>query len=297
LFRNSLKTPNDVWSFSLSGKNATNLKQVTNENRFLSNFDFITPEVHYFNGSLNEVVQVWLIKPLGFDENKKWPLVHLIHGGPQQSWGDDWSYRWNPHLWSQHGYAVAMVNFHGSTGFGQNFTDAIRGNWGSYPFWDILNATDYLTRNFSWIDKTRIHGCGASYGGYMINWILGNTKIFRSLIAHDGIFDVRAAYFSTEELWFNEWEFFGTPWTNRELYDKWNPANLVNSWSTPTLVIHGGRDYRLDISQGLSTFTALQRNNVKSRLFYLPMENHWVLNDNNGIKWYQTVFDWLDTNN
>jgi len=227
-------------------------------------------------------------------------LVHLIHGGPQQAWGDDWSYRWNPQLWASHGYAVAGVNFHGSTGFGQSFTDSIRGNWGSYPYFDILNATDYLLNSFRWLDGARVSACGGSYGGYMINWILGNTDRFSALVAHDGIFDTRAAYFATEELWFPEWEFKGTPWAAPTLYDKWNPANLVVNWTSntsPTLVIHGGRDYRLDVSQGLATFTALQRRGIDSKFLYFPLENHWVLNPHNGIKWYETVLGWLDEHN
>jgi len=241
-------------------------------------------------------VHIWFLKPANFDSQKKYPLVQLIHGGPQQSWGDDWSNRWNPQLWANAGYAVSMINFHGSTGYGQSFTDSVSTNWGSYPYFDIMNGTDYVISRYPWIDGTKVSACGGSFGGYMINWILGNTDRFTALVDHDGIFDTKAAYYSTEEIWFPEWEFAGKPW-NSPLYDKWNPSKLVNKWKTPTLIIHGGRDYRIDISQGLGTFTALQRRNITSKLLVFPQENHWVLNSRNGIKWYHAVLGWLNTFN
>jgi len=197
-------------------------------------------------------------------------------------------------MWASRGYAVAMFNFHGSPGFGQNFTDSISGNWGGYPYWDIINGTNYVLSQYKFLKKELVSACGASYGGYMINWILGQSNMFNSLVVHDGMFDTIHSYYSTEQLWFPEWEFKGKPWTNRDLYEKWNPSNYVSNWATPTLVIHGGRDYRLDITNGLSTFTTLQRLGIPSKLLVFPEENHWVMKPQNGIKWYQTVLDWLD---
>jgi len=187
-----------------------------------------------------------------------------------------------------------MIDFHGSTGYGQNFTNAILGNWGSYPYEDIIVGTNFALVQNSWMDNSRLTACGASYGGYMINWIQGHTTMFKALVTHDGIFDTATAYFTTEELWFPEAEFFGTPWENPELYNKWNPSAFVQSWVTPHLIIHGQHDYRLELAHGLGAFTALQRQGIPSKFLYMTMENHWVLNDENGIKWYHTVLAWLD---
>jgi dipeptidyl aminopeptidase/acylaminoacyl peptidase len=292
--RNSMLYPNEVWGFNFNG-GISNLKPITAENqKFLEQFDLITPEKFYYPGSLGAKIQGFYLKPVGFDENKVWPLVILIHGGPQSPWNNDWSFRWNPQMWASRGYAVAMFNFHGSPGFGQNFTDIISGNWGSYPYWDIINGTNYVLAQNKYLHKQLVSACGASYGGYMINWIMGQSSMFNSLVVHDGMFDTVSAYYTTEQLWFPEWEFKGKPWTSRDIYDKWNPSNYVTNWATPALVIHGGRDYRLDITQGLSVFTTLQRLGIPSKLLVFPEENHWVLNPNNGIKWYHSVLDWLD---
>jgi len=191
-----------------------------------------------------------------------------------------------------------MINFHGSTGFGQNFTDSISGNWGGYPFEDIMIGTKFLLSIFPWIDGEHVSACGASYGGYMINWLLGNAPgYFSAFVLHDGMFDSIVSYYITDELWFPEFEFKGTPWAHQDnTYEKWNPSNSdkLLQWNTPTLIIHGGKDYRLEVSQGLSTFTALQRLGITSELLYFPLENHWILNPRNGIKWYHSVIGWLD---
>jgi len=187
-----------------------------------------------------------------------------------------------------------MIDFHGSTGYGQKFTNSILGNWGSYPFEDIMKGTSEMVNKHPWIDSNRLVACGASYGGYMINWIQGQTTIFKALVTHDGLFDTRFGYYSTEELWFAEAEFSGLPWDGTSVYDKWNPANYVANWKTPHLIIHGQRDFRLPLGNGLAAFTALQRRGVPSKLLYFTMENHWVLNDENGIKWYHAVLGWLD---
>ena len=186
-------------------------------------------------------------------------MKYLIHGGPQGAWGDDWSYRWNPELFAANGYVVVMVNFHGSTGYGQKFIDAINGNWGGAPYQDLMLGLDYAEKTYPFIDKDRECALGASYGGYAINWIEGHTNRFKCLVSHDGMFNTESAYGTTEELWFNEWEFKGTPWTNRELYRKWSPHLYATNFKTPMLVVHGQLDYRLDVSEGFQLFTTLQR--------------------------------------
>jgi len=297
LLRNSMMAPTDIWKFKFNNS-AEDLKQITDENKnIMSSLDIVKPDIYYFYGSMHEAVHLWFLKPVGLNVSKSWPLVQLIHGGPQGMWTDNWGYRWNPQLWTSRGYAVAMINFHGSFGFGQQFTDSVNFNWGSHPFIDIMNGTDFLIRKFKWINSTKISACGASFGGYMINWILGNTNRFTCLVCHDGKIDTRASYFSTDELYFPEWEFKGTPWSNNDLYEKWNPINLVKNWETPTLIIHGGRDYRVDLAQGISTFTALQRKRVDSELLYFPLETHFVSKQRNSIKWYNTVLGWLDRYN
>ncbi len=234
------------------------------------------------------------IRPPGFDKSKKYPLKFLIHGGPQGAWGDDWSYRWNPELFAANGYVMVMINFHGSTGYGQKFIDAINGNWGGAPFDDLMLGLDYAEKEYPFIDKGRECALGASYGGYMINWIEGHTDRFKCLVSHDGMFNTESAYGTTEELWFNEWEFKGTPWTNREMYRKWSPHLSATNFKTPLLVVHGQLDYRLDVSEGFQMFTTLQRLKVPSKLLYFPDEGHWVLKPQNGRFWYQTVNGWVD---
>jgi len=251
-------------------------------------------ESFWFAGSGKERVQGFIIRPPSFDANKKYPLKYLIHGGPQGAWGDDWSYRWNPELFAANGYVAVMVNFHGSTGYGQKFIDAINGNWGGAPYEDLMLGLDYAEKTYPFIDKNRECALGASYGGYMINWIEGHTDRFKCLVSHDGMFNTQSAYGTTEELWFNEWEFKGTPWTNRELYRKWSPHLAATSFKTPLLVVHGQLDYRLDVSEGFQLFTTLQRLKVPSKMLYFPDEGHWVLKPQNSRLWYQTVNGWVD---
>jgi dipeptidyl aminopeptidase/acylaminoacyl peptidase len=251
-------------------------------------------ESYWFNGSLKDKVQGFVVKPPNFDPSKKYPVKYLIHGGPEGAWGDDWSYRWNPELFAANGYVVVMVNFHGSTGYGQKFIDAINGNWGGPPYQDLMLGLDYAEQHYPYIDKDRECALGASYGGYAINWIEGHTTRFKCLVSHDGMFNTQSAYGTTEELWFNEWEFKGTPWTNRELYNKWSPHMYATNFKTPMLVVHGQLDYRLDVSEGFQLFTTLQRLKVPSKMLYFPDEGHWVLKPQNGRLWYQTVNDWVD---
>jgi dipeptidyl aminopeptidase/acylaminoacyl peptidase len=257
-------------------------------------------EHFWFPGANNDKVQGFLVKPPNFDASKKYPVKFLIHGGPQGAWGDDWSYRWNPQLFASptsstsSGYVVIMINFHGSTGYGQKFIDAINGDWGGAPFEDLMKGLDYAEKTYPFIDKDRECALGASYGGYAINWILGHTDRFKCLVSHDGMFNAESAWGTTEELWFNDWEFKGTPYDNRASYEKWSPHQYAKNFKTPTLVIHGQRDYRLDVSEGFQLFTTLQMEGVPSKMLYFPDEGHWVLKPQNSQLWYKTVNDWVD---
>ena len=247
-----------------------------------------------FIGAQGDKVQGFIIRPPTFDPRHLYPVKFLIHGGPQGAWGDDWSYRWNPELFAANGYVVVMINFHGSTGYGQNFVNAINGDWGGAPFEDLMKGLDYVEKNYSYIDKDRECALGASYGGYMANWILGHTERFKCIVSHDGMFNTVSAWGTTEELWFNDWEFKGTPYTNPEVYEKWSPRNSAKNFKTPTLVIHGQLDYRLDVSEGLQLFDTLQVLGVPSKMLYFPDEGHWVLKPQNSELWYKTVNDWVE---
>jgi dipeptidyl aminopeptidase/acylaminoacyl peptidase len=245
-----------------------------------------------FKGARGDTVHGYAMKPANHAGGKA-PVAFLIHGGPQGSFGDHFHYRWNPEVFAGAGYGVVFIDFHGSTGYGQAFTDAIRGDWGGAPYEDLMKGLDAALARFPWLDGARVAGLGASYGGYMINWINGNTDRFKALVCHDGNLDERMAYFDTEELWFPEWEHGGVPWDAKAGYGKHNPIDKVSSWKTPTLVIHGGRDYRVVDTQGLSTFTALQRKGVPSRLVYFEGENHWVLKPKATRRWHREVLDWI----
>ena len=235
----------------------------------------------------------YVIKPAGFTGGKV-PVAFLIHGGPQGSFGDHFHYRWNPEFYAGHGFGVVMVDFHGSTGYGQAFTDAISGDWGGAPYDDLMMGLDAALDKNPWLDRNRVAALGASFGGYMINWINGKTDRFKALVCHDGNLDERMAYYDTEELWFPEWEHGGLPWDKPEGYTKHNPIDLVKNWKTPTLVIHGGQDFRVADTQGMSTFTALQRKGVPSRFLFFPDENHWVLKPQNSRLWHDEVLAWID---
>jgi len=251
-------------------------------------------ETFWFTGANNDKVQGWIVKPPDFDPNKKYPVKFIIHGGPEVPMGDEWSYRWNFELFAANGYVVIFINFHGSPGYGQKFIDAINGDWGGAPFEDLMKGLDYAEQHYAFIDKDRECALGASYGGWMANWILGHTNRFKCIVSHDGMFNTESAYGDTEELWFPEWEFKGTPWTNREMYRKWSPHLSATNFKTPTLVIHSQLDYRLDVSQGFDLFTTLQRQGVPSKMLYFPDEGHWVLKPQNSQLWYKTVNDWVD---
>jgi len=262
---------------------------------FLSQIDMQPLQSFWFKGANDEEVQGFMVKPPGFDPNKKYPLKFLIHGGPQGAWGNEWTYRWNAELFAATGnYVVVMINFHGSTGYGQKFTDSISGDWGGKPYVDLMKGLDYVEKTYPFIDKNREAALGASYGGYMANWILGHTNRFKCIVSHDGTFNTESAYGTTEELWFPEWEFKGPPWKNRELYRKFSPHLFADKFKTPTLVVHGQNDYRLDVSEGFQLFTTLQRLKIPSKFLYFPDEGHWVLKPQNSRLWYKTVNDWVD---
>jgi len=270
-------------------------KQLTHLNDTVLSQVAMSPlESFWFTGAHGDKVEGFLVKPPDFDANKKYPVKFLIHGGPQGAWGDDWSYRWNPELFAANGYVVVMINFHGSTGYGQKFIDAINGDWGGAPYEDLMKGLDYAEQQYPFIDKDRECALGASYGGYAIDWILGHTDRFKCLVSHDGQFNTESAWGSTEEMWFPDWEFKGTLIDNREEYRKWSPHLFAKNFKTPTLVVHGQRDYRLDVSEGLQLFTTLQMLNVPSKMLYFPDEGHWVLKPQNSQLWYKTVNDWVD---
>ncbi|HEV8618346.1 MAG TPA: S9 family peptidase, partial [Candidatus Udaeobacter sp.] len=297
----SISAPNEIWSMwchSLLGTfpaSEAEPKQITRMNdALLSQIDMQPLESFTYKGANDEDVQGFMVKPPGFDPNKKYPLKFLIHGGPQGAWGNEWSYRWNPELFAANGYVVVMINFHGSTGYGQKFTDSISGDWGGKPYVDLMKGLDYVEKTYPFIDKNREAVLGASYGGYMVNWIIGHTNRFKCAVSHDGVFNTESAYGTTEELWFPEWEFKGPPWKNRDLYRKFSPHLFADKFKMPTLVIHGQNDYRLDVSQGFDLFTTLQRLKVPSKMLYFPDEGHWVLKPQNSRLWYKTVNDWVD---
>jgi dipeptidyl aminopeptidase/acylaminoacyl peptidase len=268
---------------------------LTHSNHPLLLQDLMSPlESFWFKGAHGDKVQGFLVKPPNFDANKKYPLKFIIHGGPEVPMGDEWSYRWNAELFAASGYIVIMINFHGSPGYGQRFIDEINGDWGGAPFEDLMKGLDYAEKTYPFIDKDRECALGASYGGYMANWVLGHTNRFKCIVTHDGMFNTYSAWGTTEELWFNDWEFKGTPYTNPEMYEKWNPRNAAKNFKTPTLVIHGQLDYRLDVSEGLQLFTTLQTMGVPSKMLYFPDEGHWVLKPQNSQLWYKTVNDWVD---
>ena len=289
---NSLLGPTELYTVGLDGKEPRRITHL-NDARVAS-VRFGRPEQFSFTGAKGDTVYGYVVYPADFDPAKKYPVAFLIHGGPQGMFGNDFHYRWNPQAYAGAGYAVVMVDFHGSTGYGQAFTDAINDDWGGAPFEDLMKGLDFALAKYPFLDKDRMGALGASYGGYMINWVAGHTDRFKCLVCHDGNLDERFAYFDTEELWFPEWEHRGTPWENPQGYAKVNPIDFVKNWKTPTLVVHGMKDFRIPYSEGLATFTVLQRKGIPSKLLVFPDENHWVLRPANSILWHETVLGWLD---
>jgi dipeptidyl aminopeptidase/acylaminoacyl peptidase len=255
------------------------------------------PEPFTFTGAEGDTVYGYLVRPVDFDPSLKYPVAFLIHGGPQGSFGNDFHYRWNPQAYTGAGYAAVMIDFHGSVGYGQAFTDAINNDWGGKPYEDLIKGLDHALATYPFLDEERVCGLGASFGGFMVNWIAGKTDRFECLVNHDGNLDERMAYYATEELWFPEWDHQGVPWEKPQNYSKHNPVELVAKWAehrTPMLVVHGALDFRIPDTQGIATFTALQRLGIPSQLLWFPDENHWVLSPANSIQWHETVLGWLD---
>jgi len=276
-------------------------QQLTHLNdALLSQLDLAPLETFWFEAADKTKVQGFLIKPPSFDPAKKYPVKFLIHGGPQGAWGDSWSYRWNAELFAANGYVVVMINPGGSTGYGQAFVDRVNGDWGGKPFTDLMQGLTYAEQHYPFIDKNRECALGASYGGYMANWILGHTNRFKCIVSHDGMFNAESAFGSTEEDWFNIWEFKGAPWDyygkpdSENPFRKWSPSLSAKNFKTPTLVVHSQLDYRLDVSEGYQLFDTLQLLHVPSKMLYFPDEGHWVLKPQNSRLWYKTVNDWVD---
>jgi dipeptidyl aminopeptidase/acylaminoacyl peptidase len=289
----TLRGPAELYSTRADGTDTKRLTSINDER--LAAVRLGEPSQFTFAGANGDTVYAWIVKPVDFDPAKKYPVAMLIHGGPQGSFGDQFHYRWNPQTYAGRGYVALMIDFHGSTGYGQAFTDAINGDWGGKPLEDLKLGLAAALEKHPWMDGDRVAALGGSYGGYMVNWIAGQMPDrFKALVSHAGNLDERFAYFATEELWFPEWEHGGTPWENPEGFTKHNPIDYVKNWKTPTLVIHGAKDFRVVETGGFATFTALQRMGIPSRFLYFPDENHWVLKPANSILWHDTVLDWLD---
>jgi dipeptidyl aminopeptidase/acylaminoacyl peptidase len=296
--RNSLKSGDQLFATSLSAPQAQRAL-TPSAGDSLPDVAFGDYEQFDFAGWNGETVHGYVVKPWNYQEGRRYPVAFLIHGGPQGSFGDGWSYRWNPQTYAGQGYAVVMIDFHGSTGYGQAFTDAISGHWGSRPLEDLQKGWAAAQQKYAFLDGGNACALGASYGGFMINWIAGNwfdakgNSPWKCLVNHDGVFDTRSMGVVTEELWFTEWEFGGTVAANPEGYERYNPARHIADWKVPMLVVQGQKDYRVPVDQGLSAFTALQRAGIESKLLYLPDENHWVLKPANSVLWHDTVNAWL----
>jgi len=290
--RDDLRSPVELFSVSAKGGDVRPVTRINGERIAAARMG--EPEQFTFEGWNGEKVHAYVVKPADFDAARNYPVAFMIHGGPQGSFGNDFHYRWNPQAYAGAGFAAVLVDFHGSTGYGQAFTDSIRGDWGGKPLVDLQKGLAAALERYPWMDGERVCALGASYGGYMVNWIAGNwPDRFRCLVNHDGNLDERLAYYDTEELWFPERDHMGTPWDKPEHYEKQNPVNFVANWKTPMLVIHGALDYRVVDTQGISTFTALQRRGIPSKLVYFPDENHWVLKPHNSIFWHETVLEWI----
>jgi len=283
--------PNEVYRAKPDGSGLTAL---TRQNApLLEALDLPRAEKLSFQGADGDEVSGWLVKPPGFDPARKYPVVFLIHGGPQGAWHDEWHGRWNYALFAAPGYAVVAINPRGSTGFGQKFTDQISRDWTGRVFEDLMKGLDHALKTYPFLDGSRMAAAGGSYGGFMVNWIAGHSDRFRALISHAGVFDLTSMYGTTEELWFAEWEFGGVPWESPKIYLDQTPSAFAGNFKTPTLVIHGSLDFRVPDAQGLGMFTSLQRKGVPSRFVLFPDEGHWIAKPANRIVWWREVHDWL----
>lgn len=289
--RQSGDSPAEICKASSSGGAAVPLTHLNDA--LLGQYQLTALEDFYVAGAENTQVQSFLVKPPDFNASRKYPVLMLIHGGPEGDWGESWTYRWNAQVFAAAGYVVIMPNPRGSTGYGQKFTEDIQLDWGGKPYDDLMAVTDYVAK-LPYVDADRMAAAGGSYGGYMVDWILGHTNRFKCLISHAGVFDLREEAESTEELWFPAWEFGGMPWDNPEVYDKWSPSHFVKEFQTPTLVIAGELDFRVPYTQSLELYTSLQMRKVPSQLLEFPDEGHWILKPQNSRLWYKTFIDWVD---
>lgn len=287
----SLVAPPEVWTCDPQGRAL--LRCTAGNVAVLSQVRMSEPQEIWCKGADSVAVHAWLHPPAGRRDGEKYPLVLLVHGGPQGSWDDRFSFRWNPQVFAGAGYAVLAPDPRGSSGYGQAFTDGVNGDWGGKPYEDLMLAVDQAVAQNPWIDGTRLAAAGGSYGGYMVDWIAGHTGRFRCLVSHAGLFDLQSFWGSTEEQWFPEWEFGGTPWEKPAAYAQWSPSSSVQNWKTPMLVTFGGRDYRVPEAQGFATFTALQRRGIPSEMMVFPSENHWILKPHTSILWHDAVLGWL----
>lgn len=290
--KNSLKSGDQIIVAAFDGANPREITPSAGE--MLPDVAFGDYEQFQFKGWNNETVHGYVVKPYNYQEGKSYPVAFLIHGGPQGSFGNGWSYRWNPQTYAGQGYAVVMIDFHGSTGYGQAFTDAISQHWGDRPLEDLQKGWAAAQKQYPFLNGDKACALGASYGGFMVNWIAGNwNEPWKCLVNHDGVFDQRMMGYATEELWFTEWEQGGTPYEKAANYEKFNPVNHVADWKKPILIVHGQLDYRIPVEQGLAAFTAAQRQGIESKFLYFPDENHWVLKPQNSVQWHDTVNGWL----
>lgn len=291
--KKALNNPGQLYKVSFDGGHIEQLTDINKEK--LKDVDFGQFSQFSFKGWNDETVYGYWVKPAGFKAGQKYPMAFLIHGGPQGSFGNSWSTRWNPQLWAGAGYGVVMIDFHGSTGYGQEFTDSINQDWGGKPLEDLQKGMAAVTKQQPWLDGNNACALGASYGGYMVNWIAGNwSDQFKCLVNHAGLFDMRMFYNVTEELWFPSTDFGGSYEAVSKNYEKFNPVNYVENWKTPMLVIHGEKDFRVPYGQGLAAFTVLQSKNIDSQLIVFPKENHWILNNDNKVQWYDAVLNWMN---
>jgi dipeptidyl aminopeptidase/acylaminoacyl peptidase len=289
--RSSMTMPAEVFKANADGSGVTQITRTNTD--LMGQLDLNPAEDFEYTGAQKRKIHGFIVKPPQFDKSKKYPMILLIHGGPQGAWLDNWGYRWNPQMWAARGYVTVLINPHGSTGYGQALTEQISGDWGGAVYEDLMKGVDHMIKQ-GYVDPARLGAAGGSYGGYMVNWILGHSDRFKALVSHAGVYNLTSMYGATEELWFTEWEFKGNPWDNPQLYEKWSPHLYAGNFKTPTLVVHGELDYRVPVGEGLQLFTTLQRRGVPSKLLYYPDEGHWILKPQNSELWFKTVLDWFD---
>jgi dipeptidyl aminopeptidase/acylaminoacyl peptidase len=290
--REAVDKPTDLWRLDL-GKKPGLTRLTWFNSKLLDELDMNPVKDFWFEGAKGDRVHGFILEPPGFDPAGKYPAVFLLHGGPQGMWTDSFHYRWNAEMFAAPGWVVVMIDFHGSSGYGQAFCDDVSKHWGDWPYEDVMKGVDHVLATYEFVDGDRLGAAGASYGGYMANWIVGHTDRFKAVVSHAGVYDLRSMYGSTEELWFPEWEYEGTPWQNPEMYEKFSPSAFIENAKTPTLVSHGGGDFRVPVSQGMQMFTALQRLGVPSRFVYFPDEDHFVRKPQNARLWWNEVLGWL----